>query len=262
MSYADVLPSAPKYEFKGIQHMLQLVEGPEPDDMDPGDPYVIYTIDERTFNDCYATSDERSLRKAFEAYDPSTNELLMNVMESRPHAVGGSAFTELFVLWLGRPNLNDPLVGTGRTVYQGTSNMKKSADCSWTLDHREWPTIVVEVVYSETPAKMMKDVRFWLTECSGQVSIVLTINILERGRISIEQWKMGARAPVPVQKLEITRNPAPKCEKIQGRMRLYYEDIYLRPKGPNDTDFIISHEDLELLADQVWGQQDDEDEGR
>ncbi|KAJ5425591.1 hypothetical protein N7465_000661 [Penicillium sp. CMV-2018d] len=116
----------------------------------------------------------------------------------------------------------------------------------WTPEHsgldRGWPTIVVEVAYSETPAKMIKDAKFWLNESSGQVSI--------------EQWKMGTRAPVPVQKLEITRNPAPKCEKIQGRMRLSFEEIHLRPKGSDDTDFIVSHRDLEILADRVWSEQD------
>lgn len=80
-----------------------------------------------------------------------------------------------------------------------------------------------------------------------------TVKIYE---ISIEQWKMGNRTPFPVQKLEITRNPAPNCEKIQGRIQLSFEDIHLRPKGPNDTDFVISHQDIENLAHQVWHQQD------
>ncbi|KAJ5425590.1 hypothetical protein N7465_000660 [Penicillium sp. CMV-2018d] len=34
-------------------------------------------------------------------------------------------------------------------------------------------------------------------------------------------------------------------------IRLSFEDIHLRPKGPDDTDFISSHRDIENLADQV-----------
>ncbi|KAJ5967352.1 hypothetical protein N7501_003600 [Penicillium viridicatum] len=117
-------------------------------------------------------------------------------------------------------------------------------------DHRRGSRVLRD------PAKMIRDVDFWLNESSGQVNIVLTVKIYERGRISIEQWKMGARAPVPIQKLEITRNPAPKCEKIQGSMRLSFEETNLRPNGPDDTDFIVSHRDLEILADRVWSEQD------
>ncbi|CRL20147.1 unnamed protein product [Penicillium camemberti] len=69
----------------------------------------------------------------------------------------------------------------------------------------------------------------------------------------------GNHTPLPVQKLEISRNPAPKCEKIQGSMQLSFEDIHLRPKGPNDTDFVISHQDIESLAHRVWHQQDKQD---
>ncbi|KAJ5193493.1 hypothetical protein N7449_009635 [Penicillium cf. viridicatum] len=270
MAYADVLPSTtPKYEFKGIQHCLQIVEEPGEQDeqckgyMDSRNPYVIFTIDERSFLDCFQNSEERSLRKSWEFYDHSINELLVNIMETTPHAVGTTAFTGIFLAWSGPYNPNYPLVGTGTAIFRGSSNQKKRADCSWMPEHsgldRRWPTIAVEVAWSEPRGKVIKDVNFWLNESSGQVNIVLTVKIYERGRISIEQWKMGAHAPVPVQKIEITRNPAPKCEKIQGSMRLLFEDIQLRPKGPNDTDFIISHRDMEILADQVWHEQDKQD---
>ncbi|KAL2705313.1 hypothetical protein AAEP93_000563 [Penicillium crustosum] len=101
---------------------------------------------------------------------------------------------------------------------------------------------------------MIRKVNFWLNECSGQVNIVLTVKIHKRERISIiEQWKMGNRTPVPIQKLEITKNPAPNYEK--GSMRFSFEDIHLGPKGPDDTDFVISHQDIENLAHQVWDEQ-------
>lgn len=109
---------------------------------------------------------------------------------------------------------------------------------------------------------MIRDVAFWLTQSSGKVNVVLTVNLHTRGRISIEQWKMGGRAPVPVQRLEITRKPAPKCEKVRGSMRIPFDEIHLRPKGPRDTDFVVSHQDLEEMADQVWRKQAQEDQRR
>ncbi|KAJ9490712.1 hypothetical protein VN97_g2573 [Penicillium thymicola] len=62
---------------------------------------------------------------------------------------------------------------------------------------------------------MMRDVKFWLNECYGQVNIVLTVNINKRRTICIQQWEMGNNTPFPIQTLEITKSPAPNCEKIQ-----------------------------------------------
>ncbi|KAJ5189491.1 hypothetical protein N7491_005821 [Penicillium cf. griseofulvum] len=236
MSYADVLPSAPKYEFKGIQDCLQIVEWGEQDEyegyMDSSNPYIIFTIDERSFLDCFENSEERSLRKSWEFYDPSINQLLVKIMESKPHAVATTAFTEIFLAWRGPFDQNYPLLGTRLA--------------------RKWPTIAVEVAWSEPPGKLNKDVKFWLTQSSGKVNVVLSIRVHARGLISMRQWKMRGRTAITVQKLEIHRNPPPNCEKIQGSMRIPFEDIHLRPKAPNDTDFIISHGDMQNLASQVW----------
>lgn len=243
MAYADVLPyTTPKYEFNGIRHLLQILERPGEEDeqcegyMESCNPYIIFTIDERSFLDCLVES--RSLGKSWECYDPSINELLIKIMEPAPHALGTTAFADIFHAWRGPYNPVYPLEPTGTMIFRGNSNKKKRADCSCRPEHpgldMKWPTIAVEVVYTETPGKMMKDVGFWLNDCSGQVNIVLTVKIHRRGNISIQQWKMGAGTPVSVQKLEISKNPAPKCEKIQGSMQLSFEEIHLRPKGPND----------------------------
>lgn len=276
MGYADVLPSTTRrYEFKGIQHSLEIVEGPDEEDEQYeqyagstllDDKYVIFTIDEGSFLDCFLNAEESSLRKSWEAYDPSINELLVKTIESAPHSVGTGTFIQLFHAWLGPYNRKDRLIGIGRTSCRGSSNNRKRPDCAWVPDHsgldREWPTIVVEVSYSENRAKMMRDVNFWLNESSGQVNIVLTVRIHARRSISIQQWKMGNCTPFSVQKLEIAENPAPNCERIQGTMRLSFEDIYLRPKGRDDTDFLISHGDIEYVADQVWDEQDKLDRRR
>ncbi|KOS43483.1 hypothetical protein ACN38_g5633 [Penicillium nordicum] len=52
---------------------------------------------------------------------------------------------------------------------------------------------------------------------STMINIVLTVKIHERRRISIQQWKMGNRSPFPVQKMKITKTPAPNCERIKGK---------------------------------------------
>ncbi|KAJ9489682.1 hypothetical protein VN97_g3570 [Penicillium thymicola] len=254
MGYADVLPSTTRrYEFKGIQHCLEIVEGPEEEDEQYEQyagstlldgKYVIFTIDEGSFLDCFLNAEESSLRKSWEAYDPSMNELLVKTIESVPHSVGTGTFTHLFHRWLGPYDANYPLIGIGTTSCRGSSNNRKRPDCAWVPKHsgldRKWPTIVVEVSYSETPAKMMRDVNFWLNESSGQVNIVLTVRIHERRRISIQQWKMGNRTPFSVQKLEIAKNPAPNYKSLSASALDYPAPLSLQNIRSLHTSFATS----------------------
>lgn len=77
------------------------------------------------------------------------------------------------------------------------------------------------------------------------------------GRIPIEEWNIrGAHTTyAAVQKIEIRRNSAPKCKNVRGSIRLSLKEIHPRTEGPNETDLIISHRDMENLADPVWNEQ-------
>jgi hypothetical protein len=262
MSYEEVLPSTPKYDFKGIQDCLRILEQPCEEYegyTESVNPYIIFTIDERPFLDCFANGEESPLRKSWESYDPSLNELLVKRTESGPHAIAVGVFTDKFLEWRGPVDDNYPLTTTTTKPFRGSLGQIKRADCAWTPTHsdldRKWPSIVVEVVWSEPRGKLIRDVKFWLSQSYGKVNIILTITVSKCGNISIEQWKTRGATPVPVQTIEITRTPPPKCERVQGSMRLAFEDIHLRPKGKNDTDFIISHRDMEIMARQIWDEQ-------
>ncbi|KAJ5153670.1 uncharacterized protein N7500_009109 [Penicillium coprophilum] len=225
MFYQDYLPAAPKYDFKGVEDCLQILS--KPSNMKE---YVIFTLDERCFLDHFLNSEDQILNK-WESYDPSVNQLLIR-MASAPHEVAVNAFNGIFRDWNGKGDDNHPLVPTGRGS--------------------EWPSIVVEGIWEETREKAADDMRFWLTESEGKVKVALTITVHKRGRLLIEQREMQGACATPVQKIDIVRNPAPNCQKVQGHMPLPFEDIKNHPEMKSDEDFVINAQDMEAMAKQVW----------
>jgi hypothetical protein len=56
-----------------------------------------------------------------------------------------------------------------------------------------WPSVVLEVAYSETKPKMQSGVRFWHRESQGDVKVILTMHINKTSpQITIEKWEENA----------------------------------------------------------------------
>ena len=102
-----------------------------------------------------------------------------------------------------------------------------------------------------------EDVKFWLTESRGKVNVAVTVTVHSRGRISIEEWRSRGpnRAPVPRQKIEIVRHPAPNCSRASGSFRVPYEKIHTRKRPNNGSDFVLGPGEMESIAGIVWDAQ-------
>ncbi|KAJ5781864.1 uncharacterized protein N7518_010347 [Penicillium psychrosexuale] len=114
----------------------------------------------------------------------------------------------------------------------------------------KWPTLAGEVAFSETRRQLEHDIKWWHTQGNGQVNVVLSITVYPRGKITIEKWDPPAPGanPLPTQKMEIVRHPT----KISGSLKIDFEDVYLRPKQRNETDFILTDAEMERFAYLVW----------
>ena len=113
-------------------------------------------------------------------------------------------------------------------------------------------SIAVQVACEDIPAKLENDMMFWLNQSSGEVNVVLSIKVLP-GRITIAQWRSNACGiPLLVQNMEITKDPAPGCDNIQGSLRIPFEDIHYQPRPQNKTDFIMTHDGMDILAHRIW----------
>jgi len=262
MFYEDVLPSTtPRYEYEGIQHCLQILEqwSERSERESRPNPYLIFAIDERSFLECFVNSGESLLTKSWETYDHSSNHVLIK-MQSVEHATAAGAFDVIFTLWAHGVR-DTPLSSTSTRIVRGHTRTKR-ADSSWTPRDppaprsTKWPTLAVEVAWSEPRAKLQQDVAFWLNESKGEVKAALTITVRAHGRIAIEEWVLpttgNTTIPYPNQKIEIVRNPGPNCPRIQGQLTLQFRDIFLRDKRGKETDFTLSHSDMEEIGDSVW----------
>ncbi|KAJ5427545.1 hypothetical protein N7491_007987 [Penicillium cf. griseofulvum] len=239
MSYENYLPSAPKYEFKGVQDYQQILDQRVDEDGECwGSEYTIFTMDERSFLDFFLNSEERLL-DAWESYDPSINQLLV-IMPTSVHEVATTGFQLKFEAWIRTKNGNYPLDCTMGQTVRGTSGKRKCADCSWTPAHSglslQYPSIAVEVAWSDTRKKVEDDMRFWLTQTEGKVNVALSITVQKRGRIIVEEWGIKGTRIVPVQTIEIRYTNA--------------------PRGKGDTDFVLTPGDMEDMAKRIWRFQD------
>ncbi|KAJ5669082.1 hypothetical protein N7462_010152 [Penicillium macrosclerotiorum] len=262
MSFQDVLPSTtPRYGYESIQQCLDIVEQ-ELDRFEREEytrscnPYIIIYIEERDFQECFVNSGERLLTLSWDLYDYTSQATLLK-MESRPHAIVASIFDPIILAWAQRA-VDTLLVPTSTASVRGSTRNKRP-DIFWTPRDppggrsTKWPTLVGEVAYSEPRGKLIQDMEFWLNESHGDVKIALTITIHARGRISIEKWKFDRlNRPRPVQKIEIVRNPAPNCPKVNGRLKIPFRDVFLCEKRGTEADLVFTESDMENIGRYVW----------
>ena len=116
--------------------------------------------------------------------------------------------------------------------------------------------MIVEVKWCEGRHILEHEMRFWLKESQGQVKVALTISVHPHGRITIEKWTLNDRGRLDIsQKMTIVRQLSPKIYHITGQLTIPFEDVFLRPKEGNQTDFHLTHSDFEEMADDIWASQ-------
>ncbi|KAJ6036208.1 hypothetical protein N7540_000487 [Penicillium herquei] len=216
---------------------------------------VISSVDEGTFDKHFTNSSEDSLRKCCKSYDPQQYMVLIE-MESEIHASASDAFKKIMVFWLAKSKTlimsrsTASVRGKLTGIHQGRL---KRADGSWrpaeppSERSTKWPTMVVEIKWSEPTAYLMKDIIFWLDESDGDVKVMIMVSISKRYKITIQRWNLRRRhnqadpIPFPTGKIEISRSPNKKSShKITGNLTIPFEDVYLRPKEEDYSETVGS----------------------
>ena len=84
----------------------------------------------------------------------------------------------------------------GSATCKAENGSAKQPDCQFLSKRlprartKKWPSVVVETGFSESPSKLMSDARFWLSESSGDVQMVITIKIGRSSpHIVLEAWE-------------------------------------------------------------------------
>ncbi|KAI9375469.1 hypothetical protein BJX61DRAFT_539757 [Aspergillus egyptiacus] len=197
------------------------------------------------------------------AYDPALELLLVNLFKSRAHESAAGVFDHMLheaLLAAGMERSLDPI---GAATHFGTLGAKEP-DRAWRPIRLprgrsdKWPTVVLEVAYSETQSKLQSDLRYWLREPDGEVKTILTLRIDQNEpKITIERWEstVGGHGHRQ-QQVVITKIRSNKINITGAPLLLEFERVFLRaPTIPREQAIVIDNEKLEFLATRIWSDQ-------
>ncbi|CAI7627834.1 unnamed protein product [Penicillium glandicola] len=224
-------------------------------------PYIIFDhVDERSFQKCFEDSMEKLRTRSWMTYKFISHIIVLK-LPTRMHEAAHGAFRDIFAIWYR--SQKGRLLHRGRADVEGFTR-KKCPDYSWMSSVHtpkgdiKWPTIILQAGWSDSSAKLKQDVSFWLRESKEQVKVALTIKVTPKEKITIERWTLkqtvGGNFVEPIQTMCITRqrDTSSNPYQISGSMHIQFEDCFLRAKGENETDSLVSHDDMAEIAGVVW----------
>ncbi|KAL1952828.1 hypothetical protein VTO42DRAFT_4117 [Malbranchea cinnamomea] len=194
-------------------------------------------------------------------------QLLVLKMVSLPHEEAAAVFDGL-VRDKAKQMMIHRILSIRRTTRTKTPSRQKQADCSYAPRQlppgrsTQWPTVAVEVAFSEIYEKVKKDIAWWLNSSEGKVLRAISIDIKRpSGNIYITLWKRGTateRYPNPnpeaIQEIQIHRGKDGKPPTLTGgELKLTFQQMMLRDPGQGEADFVFTREELlDDLAKAVW----------
>ncbi|KAJ5745296.1 hypothetical protein N7520_010478 [Penicillium odoratum] len=170
---------------------------------------------------------------------------------SKPHQAAAGRFFVLFDNWATTIARKRLLIWGAAHVHHDDGT--KSADAAWgPEDPHDWPTIALEVGFSETQWKVVEDMDFWTR--TG-VNVSLTVCVM-KSKLVVERWRKEDpnKPPVPTDKISISRDtPKPR---IEGSIRFAFNDVFSKSRPDQKKDFILTDAMFCEVALTVWAQYD------
>lgn len=262
------LPSdTSQYRFSGFEHLEQATNQAQKRFIeDDQSPIVIFT--HLTPEEFQQHQDNLPGRVDYN----SPLQLLILTILSLPHEVATREFDVLVRGKAQEKGVRRVLISRGSTCTDDRDR-NKEADSSWSPSPRhlppgrntQWPSIAMEVAYSESRGKVKRDMEYWLNR-SDDVRMGVTVDIKKSsGNIFITSWRRGAPVlprthmdpePEQIQEIKILRGKAGQKPLVTGDNNLVvpFEDIMLRLPSiaQGEGDFIFTREELLEIAETIW----------
>lgn len=206
-------------------------------------------------------------------------QIIVITIASQPHEEAAHGFEGLLGSVARNMNVSRKIskLGSTRITFP---DRKKQADCSWKpgFQARQFPTVALEVGYTETAAKLQSDMERWIQDSRGQVKMGITIDIKRAsGNIEIKSWvPTSTQPPLDVyitahQRRVVDRrvNQRPALQVTQrilikrgsngnysikgGDLIIPFETLLLAQPGQGEGDFIFTTElYLNEWAELIW----------
>lgn len=205
-------------------------------------------------------------------YSEEERTMIVKLMPAAGHEVVYTTFVRRLTYSMASMGIPvGEIVEMGSTRFEGRSASKEADASMKPIPSRrlatDWPTLVFESGLSESLRHLRTDAKWWLTNSSGQVKIVILIDIDSyTQKLHIEQWGMlplpasrpSTRAtaaannlvPTRVGEISIIQNIATAGSDVP--LVLSFNDMFLRPPDPAEGDFVFSANDLQNWSSSVW----------
>jgi hypothetical protein len=212
------------------------------------------------------------------SYYPNLQMLIVRLRPGGPHEAASGHFHGLIQDALGPMGLNfRSLKAIGAKIHTGPDGSQKEPDQCFRPRVRpnptDWPTLILEVGYSETLAQLHRDADWWIEKSNGQVQIVVLVKLsttTTTKRMHIEVWHSvpnpqnpltAIRADPPQQTVDITAPSGaalanPTVYTVTGSpLILDFQRIFLRAPVAPEADFSFGVADLQEWAVDAWEEQ-------
>jgi hypothetical protein len=173
---------------------------------------------------------------------------------------------------MGLPQIECQLPGAGKNTAPGGSPSKEP---DWSMVNAnvrpnpdDFPSIVIEVGFSESLQKLRNDARLWFSMSSNDVQIVILIAVrAANNQIIIEKWAVGPlpagrrrtrhtppQVPQIEQEITITRTPPNTFAITSGAAPLILEfsRLFLRPAVGAEHDIVYTQAHLVGIAAAIF----------
>ena len=203
-------------------------------------------------------------------------ELLIVKAVTKVHETAAVAFGEVITsaakYTMGLPLIERHPLGAGKNTAPGGSPSKEP---DWSMVNAnirpnpdDFPSIVIEVGFSESLQKLRSDARLWFSMSSNDVQIVILIAVrAANNEIIIEKWTTGPppagrrssrhtppQVPQIEQEITITRTPPNTFAITSGTAPLILEfsRLFLRPAVGAEHDIMYTQADLVDIAAAIF----------
>jgi hypothetical protein len=173
---------------------------------------------------------------------------------------------------MGLPQIERQLLGAGQCRAPGGTPSKEP---DWSMvpanvrpSPDDFPTIVIEVGFSETLQKLRNDARLWFSTSSNDVQIVILIAVrAANNQIIFEKWALGPVAagrrrtrhtppqlPRAEQEITITRTPPNTFVITNGTapLTLEFNRLFLRLPVGGEHDVVYTQAQLVDIAEAIF----------
>ncbi|KAK7416213.1 hypothetical protein QQZ08_012091 [Neonectria magnoliae] len=275
---ATLLGEARVIEFTTIENLFEEIR------CTVGDMLHVHGVSAQQFAEIDKARGERSSPR-FHHFDASSKTLIITI-PTPLHECLHQPLWQTISYEINRMGLFNAWLPMGSPTLRATQNSSGDggeSDSSGGPDpersyYGAWPTLAIEVGYSQTLLGLRKKMKWWFSASDHQVKIVLLARFEhERGprSIIIEKYvevpqirpgatmtRAAARAmqlvPTCTQAITITENPSnPLSYNVtRGALRLEFHLLFLRQprqgEGEGEGDIVISIQQLQAYAARFW----------